>query len=89
MTTNGAYDRDHLIKEVEMVLASEPAALQFRLRLITDGVEHLQHGWAVPVASGVEGGSGYDLSRAIDRVQELVELRTNEQLSVFLDPFGS
>jgi hypothetical protein len=91
MITNGTPSSDQIIGEVDRILKADPGARSFELRVIPAGVRRLDHidAWAVPIASGAAGGSSYDLMRAIERIQELAEQKTQLELSIYLDPFAA
>lgn len=69
------------------LLNSDPAAKQFGLCFDPQGIRSEYGVWTVPVASGVAGGSAYDLSRAISHIQEETERLTHLSINLFLNPF--
>lgn len=80
---------DLLLVALRNVLREHSASVhQFGLRVLEDKVRPVQTGWAVPVASGVQTGSAYELARALERIQEDAEKQTSLSISLYLDPFA-
>ncbi len=80
-------DRDKLLTALDAIWRRENEGVrQFGLTYDPSGVRPAYGGWIVPVASGVEGGSAYDLTRLLDRLSELTEAQTSLSVNVLLDP---
>lgn len=75
-----------LIDALDRVWHDHPNLVaQFGLEVIKPEIEQHYGVWSVPVASGVQHGSGYDLTRALNTLQEEVEKIANVPVTMLLD----
>lgn len=60
---------------------------RFGIEADPSAITRVADGWVIPVGTGVETGSAYELARILDRLQEQIESRSQLSVSLFLDPF--
>jgi hypothetical protein len=90
MNVNNETDRLRLIKALEEVwIERRDEVEQFGLAIEKDHVAPMYGGWVVPVASGIQGGSAYELVRTLTNLQEITEAKTSLSVSLMLDPFAT
>lgn len=85
MIENEEQVRQHLADLIHQLKTEMPEFATFRFTITPEDIEDASGGWAIPVHSDAEDVSAYDVARAIDRIQEELEKRTNEMVVVFLD----
>lgn len=62
---------------------------QFGLEPLVGRIKPEYGGWSVPVASGVPTGNAYELTRLLERLQEIAENKSHLSITFFLDPFAA
>ncbi len=83
---NGVPPPQKLLGALESVWkTNDELVKRFGLEVMRTGIEEYYGVWAVPVASGVQQGSSYDLTRALNSLQEQVENVAQVPVTILLD----
>jgi hypothetical protein len=79
-------DRQRLLDALREVWRDFVTARHLDLFFFPDQVRPVTGGWAVPLASGSNPASAYELLRTVSTLQEEVEKRTRFDVNLYVDP---
>ena len=85
MTVNSSTTRDRILAAAKTLWATDPDVKAFALRFDETSIDESSGGWELPVASDAEDVNAYELTRAIERIQERLEKETGEFVTVYLE----
>lgn len=88
MVAETPNDRERVLRALDEAWRDEAGAKVFGLRYLPDRIHEAYGAWVVPVASGVGGGSAFELLRVINRLEDFAASRSQLDVSLFLDPFA-
>ena len=86
MTAPHDAERTSLLNVLDRIWSIDPDVRRFGLSLLADRIAPMYGAWIVPVVSDVEGGSAYDLSRVLNRIEEQAESLSRLSITLMLDP---
>ena len=85
MTINSTATRERILAAAKNLWQTDADVKAFALQYHDSALDESSGGWEFPVISGAEDVDAYELTRAIERIQEKLEKETGEFISVYLD----
>jgi|GEM_PF-1094157 len=77
---------ENLSRAIKSAWEKEASGIaQFGLTAVPARIAQASSGWTIPVASGIQTGSAYELARVLDRLQEHIEVSNQFSVTLFLD----